>query len=119
MRARLQAAVARRKIGASKAQSALQELTGAIDDNVDMATRSSEGTLLHETKLRSHLAYLAADIDLAYEEPTKAEYQVYEHLDGQAKAGEQRLEAAVAAGRGAGRSSRRAAHGNELQKELD
>ena len=64
MRARLQAAVAHQNIGASKAQSALQELTDAIDANVEMATRSSEGTLLHETKLRSHLAYLAADIDI-------------------------------------------------------
>ena len=59
---------------------------------------SSEGTLLHESKLRSHLAYLAANIDLAYEMPTAAERQVFDDLDHQAQASEQQLKAAVAQG---------------------
>jgi photosystem II stability/assembly factor-like uncharacterized protein len=98
MRSRLQAAVAHHQVSESKAHAALAALEQAINDNVDMATRSSEGTLLHETKLRSHLAYLAADIGLAYQKPTQAEYQVYQHLDQQAQSGEQRLKAAVAQG---------------------
>jgi photosystem II stability/assembly factor-like uncharacterized protein len=101
VRARLQAALAHRKVSAAKARSALSALTRAIDDNVDMATHSSEGTLLHESKLRSHLAYLAADIDLGYVKPTKAEYRVYDHLDRKAVAGERQLKAAMAAGRAA------------------
>ena len=51
-----------------------------------------------ETRLRSHLAYLAADIDLAYMQPTPAQYAVFEHLDAQARAGEQTLRAAIAKG---------------------
>jgi hypothetical protein len=58
---------------------------------------SSEGDSLHETKLRSHLAYLDSDIDLAYARPTPAEYSVFRQLDQEAKAGEQKLDAAMAA----------------------
>ncbi|HET9106143.1 MAG TPA: hypothetical protein VFN79_03025 [Steroidobacteraceae bacterium] len=101
MRERLQAAIAHHKLSAAKAHDALAALTQAIDSNVDMATRSSEGTLLHETKLRSHLAYLAADVGMAYVKPTKAEYRVYEHLDRKAAAGERQLKAAVAEGQAA------------------
>ncbi len=99
MRSRLQAAVAHHQLSKSKAHAALAALDQAINDNVDMAVQSSEGTLLHETKLRSHLAYLAADVGLAYRKPTQAEYQGYQHLDQQARSGEQRLKAAVAQGR--------------------
>jgi hypothetical protein len=55
--------------------------------------------LLHETKLRSHLAYLAADIDLAYEMPTAAEHQVFDDLGREAQSGEQQLKVAIAQGR--------------------
>jgi photosystem II stability/assembly factor-like uncharacterized protein len=66
-------------------------LDSAINGLVQLDLHSSEGSLLHETKLRSHLAYLAAEIDLAYAEPTVAQSQVFDLLDRQAKAGEERL----------------------------
>ncbi len=59
---------------------------------------SSEGSVIHETQLRDHLAYLGANIDLAYEMPTAAEQDVFQDLDRQAQAGEQQLEAAIAQG---------------------
>jgi photosystem II stability/assembly factor-like uncharacterized protein len=97
-RERLEAAVAHHRVSADKAHDALAALEQAINDNVDMATRSSEGTLLYETKLHSHLAYLAADVGLSYLKPTQAEYQVYQYLDQKAHSGEQQLEDAVAQG---------------------
>jgi len=94
----LQSALAQHKLTEAKAHDALAALDQAINDNVDMATQSSEGTLLHETKLHSHLAYLSADIDLSYLKPTQGEYQVYRYLDRKAHAGEQQLKAAVTQG---------------------
>ncbi|HVA56456.1 MAG: glycosyl hydrolase [Gemmatimonadaceae bacterium] len=70
-------------------------LDTAIKGLVQLDLHSSEGSLLHETKLRSHLAYLAADIDLAYAAPTPAQFSVFEDLDQQARAGEERLRAAI------------------------
>ncbi len=61
-----------------------------------MAMKASEGSLLHETKLRDHLAYLAADIDLSYNRPTSEQEAVFRELDQQVKEGTQRLEADVA-----------------------
>ena len=73
-----------------------------------MAMKASEGSLLHETKLRDHLAYLAADIDLSYDRPTPSQEAVFRELDQQAKESRQKLEADVAdadevANTGAGR----------------
>jgi hypothetical protein len=70
---------------------ALPALDSAINGPVQLDLHSSEGSLLHETTLRSHLAYLAAEIDLAYAEPTAAEAAVFDVLARQAKAGEERL----------------------------
>ncbi|MGA7539297.1 MAG: hypothetical protein WBW93_11105 [Steroidobacteraceae bacterium] len=98
MRSRLESALARHKLSEAKAHEALAALDQAINDNVDMATQSSEGTLLHETKLHSHLAYLGGDIDLSYLKPTQGEYQVYQYLEQKAHSSEQRLKAAVAQG---------------------
>ena len=61
-----------------------------------MAMKASEGSLLFETKLRDHLAYLAADIDLSYDRPTAAQESVFSQLDQQTKQGEQKLEADIA-----------------------
>ena len=94
-REKLEAAIREHKLTEAKAGPAIANLTREIDDLVQLGTQSSEGTLLHPTKLRSHLAYLAADIDLAYIKPTAAQYAVFDHLDQQAKAGEQKLEAAI------------------------
>jgi hypothetical protein len=60
-----------------------------------MAMKSSEGSLLYETKLRDHLAYLAADIDLSYDRPTAQQEDVFRELDQQTKDVTQKLEADV------------------------
>ena len=57
---------------------------------------SSEGELLHEAKLRSHLAYLASDVGLAYRKPTAAQYAVFRELQAQASAGIRQLDNAIA-----------------------
>jgi hypothetical protein len=73
-----------------------------------MAMKASEGSLLYETKLRDHLAYLAADIDLSYDQPIAAQEAVFRELDKQAMEGKQKLETdfaeadKVAGGRSAG-----------------
>jgi photosystem II stability/assembly factor-like uncharacterized protein len=79
-----------------KAASALAALNRDIDSVAQMAMKSSEGSLLYETKLRDHLAYLAADIDLAYERPTAAQEAVFRELDQQAKEGQKKLKADIA-----------------------
>ena len=75
---------------------AVTALTADIDSVVQMAMRASEGDLLHTPRLRSHLAYLASDIDLAYARPTPAQEAVFRQLDEQAKEGQRRLEADIA-----------------------
>ncbi len=96
VRDKLQKAVSAR--GATNAQpgAPLAELTRDIDNLAQMEMKASEGSLLHETKLRDHLAYLAADIDVSYDRPTAAQESVFSRLDQQTKQGEQKLEADVA-----------------------
>ncbi|HVB37126.1 MAG TPA: hypothetical protein VND92_01260, partial [Vicinamibacterales bacterium] len=77
------------------AAKAVSDLDAAIDGVVQMDIHASEGSLLHETKLRSHLAYLAADLDLAYAQPTAAQEAVFASLGQEAQAGEQKLQAAI------------------------
>ncbi|HVC17272.1 MAG TPA: hypothetical protein VNE18_08225, partial [Rhodanobacter sp.] len=88
MRDRLAAALAAHKLGATKAHATLAALEAQISKLVQLKIQSSEGSLLHPTRLRSQLAYLAADIDLAYDKPTRAQYQVFDMLDRQAQSGE-------------------------------
>ena len=99
VRQKLEAAVARHRIAADKGHAALAALDEAIGGYVQLDLHSSEGSVIHETELRSHLAYLASNIDLAYEMPSPAEHEVFKDLDQQARAGEQQLEAAIAKGR--------------------
>ncbi|WP_276965931.1 WD40/YVTN/BNR-like repeat-containing protein [Metallibacterium scheffleri] len=98
LRDQLDGAVAAGTLAKARAQPALNALDADIADLVALQIQSSEGSLLHETKLRSHLAYLAADIDLSYDRPTQAEYAVFDHLDRQAQAGERKLHADIAQG---------------------
>jgi photosystem II stability/assembly factor-like uncharacterized protein len=92
-----QALAARDKLQKSgAAKNVVDALTRDIDSVVQMASKSSEGDLLHPTKLRDHLAYLASDIDLSYDRPTAAHYAVFKELDQKAKQGEQKLKADVA-----------------------
>lgn len=99
LRGKLGAAVADHQLDKAKAHAALSALDQTIGSLVQLDIQASEGSLLHETHLRSHLAYLAADIDLAYDKPTPAEYQVFDHLDQQAQSGEKQLGTAIAEGR--------------------
>jgi photosystem II stability/assembly factor-like uncharacterized protein len=92
----LNSAVASHRVTQSQAQPALVALDREIANLVQLENTSSEGTLLHETKLRSHLAYLGAEIDLAYDKPTPAEYAVFDQLNTEAQTGEQRLQTAIA-----------------------
>ncbi len=68
---------------------------GAVRQLVGLDVHSSEGDVLHETKLREHLAFLANELEGAYERPTAAEYATYDELKTQAAAGEARLAALV------------------------
>jgi hypothetical protein len=82
--------------GNPRAGDALSALNRDIGELAQMKMSASEGALLFETKLRDHLAYLAADVDLAYARPTQAHYEVFKMLDAQAKAGQEKLKADVA-----------------------
>jgi hypothetical protein len=95
-RDKLQKAVSTHSVTDAQAAGALAALNRDIDSVAQMAMKSSEGSLLYETKLRDHLAYLAADIDLSYDRPTASHYAVFRELDPRAKEGEQKLEADVA-----------------------
>ena len=94
-RDKLQQAVAAHTVTEAQAGAALAALTRDIDNVAQMAMRGSEGDLLHETKLRDHLAYLAADIDLSYGRPTVAQEAVFRQLDQGAREGQQKLEADI------------------------
>ncbi len=78
-----------------RARKRIAALNDAIDGLVQLDLHSSEGTLLHEALLRSHIAYLAADVDLAYARPTPAQYAVYQALAREAHEGEARLTQAM------------------------
>ncbi len=95
-RDKLQKAVATKTVTDAQAAPVLAALNRDIDTVAAMAMKASEGALLHETKLRDHLAYLAADIDLSYDQPTASQNAVFHELDQQAKEGEQKLKANVA-----------------------
>jgi hypothetical protein len=95
-RDQLNGAVAKHRLSKAQAGSAIAGLDANIGQLVQLNILASEGSLLHETKLRSHLAYLAADIDLAYDRPTAAHMAVFEELNRQAQEGEQKLQAAIA-----------------------
>jgi hypothetical protein len=84
----LDAALAAEPNVPSAKRSALQS---TIAELVQLDIHSSEGDLLHETKVRSHLAFLANGLETAYEKPTAAEYASFDELKAQADAGEARL----------------------------
>ncbi|HEY7981594.1 MAG TPA: hypothetical protein VID19_08905 [Candidatus Eremiobacteraceae bacterium] len=93
----LAAAIARHKSASDSASATLAQLDARIGDLVQLDLHSSEGPLIHEIKLRSRLAYLAADIDLSYGRPTTAQDDVFADLEAKATAGERALEQVVAA----------------------
>jgi hypothetical protein len=68
------------------------ELERVIADLVQFNIHSTEGDVLHETKLRAHLAFLFNELETAYERPTPAEYASYDELKAQADAGVAKLQ---------------------------
>ncbi len=87
---------ARDKLRAAAAEPVLAALDREIGNLVQLNIKSSEASLVFETKLRSHMAYLGGDVGLGYVRPNAAEYAVFEYLDQEAKTGEQKLNAAIA-----------------------
>jgi hypothetical protein len=67
----------------------------AIDELVLLDVHSSEGDVLHETKLREHLAFLANELETAYQQPTAAEYAAFDEFRARALRGETRLTSAL------------------------
>ncbi|MBV8147709.1 MAG: glycosyl hydrolase [Candidatus Eremiobacteraeota bacterium] len=74
-------------------------LDAQIGELVQLNNHSSEGTLLKESKLHDHLAYLNADIDLAWEKPTAAQHDVWKELSATTDAAVARLQATIDQGR--------------------
>ncbi|MGH8373319.1 MAG: glycosyl hydrolase, partial [Gammaproteobacteria bacterium] len=99
LRDQLTDAIGKHTISGQPANDAVAQLTMAINGLVQLDIQASEGDLLHETKLRSHLAYLASDVGLAYEQPTAAQYAVFKELDAEARAGIKQLQGAIADGK--------------------
>ena len=98
LRDKLEAGIRGHHLTETTTHPALADLSREIGDTVQLQIKSSEGTLLHEAKLHSYLAYLAASVELGYVRPTQAQEQVFDTLDQQAKAEEQKLDADIAAG---------------------
>jgi photosystem II stability/assembly factor-like uncharacterized protein len=95
-RDKLQDAVSSHKTSDAQASSVLDALNATIDSVVQMKVRSSEGDTMQEAKLHAHLAYLTADVEVAYARPTAAQYEVFHYLDLQTRGTEQKLEAVTA-----------------------
>jgi hypothetical protein len=72
-------------------QSSVAALNAQIGDLVQLKITSSEGDLLDEAKLHDRLAFLAADVEMAYDRPTAAQYAVFYELAAQATAAEAKL----------------------------
>lgn len=74
------------------------QLDAGIGAVVDVKHRQAdEGALLYESRLRSFIAYLNAEVDTGYVRPTAAEYAVFDKLSADAASAEARLKAAIAA----------------------
>jgi photosystem II stability/assembly factor-like uncharacterized protein len=98
-RDKLDAAIKSHHLTEAQAEKAVSDLNDQIGESVQLKIQSSEGTLLHEAELHSHIAYLAADVDLGYAKPKAAQEEVFEYLDGKARAAEEKLDTAIAAGK--------------------
>jgi len=98
LRRRLAQAVAAHELDAAAARPALDGLDAAVDAVVQRKVRSSEGDVMNEMRLRSFLAYLQSDIGLDYGPPDPAQVAACNRLEGEARRGETRLQAASAAG---------------------
>ena len=89
------AIAARAKVGAGAVSEQLDAAIGAVVDIVHR--QADEGALLYESRLRSFIAYLNAEVDMGYVRPTAAEYAVFEKLSADAASAEAKLKTAIAA----------------------
>ena len=96
-REKLWEAVSKHGLSEAQAANALDALNAAIDSVVQLKIQSSEGAVVYGVKLHALLGYLISDVDFGYTHPTEAHYSVFRDLDQRAKAGEQKLTAAIAA----------------------
>ena len=71
----------------------------AIANLVMLKVHSSEADVLYEVKLREELAFLANEIETAYDRPTAAEYGTYDDINADVTAGLAALQAATASGK--------------------
>ncbi|MDE2460902.1 MAG: glycosyl hydrolase [Gammaproteobacteria bacterium] len=94
-RSALQKAVTNQKISARQAKAALAALDRDIGDLVQLKIQSSEGDIVYEPKLRSHLALLANDIEINFTPLRQVSQQGFAILSAQASAGEARLQADI------------------------
>ena len=67
------------------------EVDSVVNSVVQFKVQSTEGDLLHELRLRDHLAFLMNELDLAYQAPTPAEYAAYDEMRGESDAALNRL----------------------------
>lgn len=96
LRSQLQNAVDRKRLSARQAQTALAALDRDIGGLVQLKIQSSEGDVVYEPKLRSHLALLADDLEINFKPVRQAQEQGYAMLSAQAMAGEVALRADIA-----------------------
>jgi photosystem II stability/assembly factor-like uncharacterized protein len=69
------------------------QVDSVINSVVEFRIQSSEGDLLHELRLRDHLALLMNELDLAYQAPTPAEAAAYDDMRAEADAALNRFKA--------------------------
>jgi hypothetical protein len=67
-----------------------------VSNLIQLDVHSSEGDLLHETKVREQLGFLLNSLEGAFQRPTAAEYQTFADLNALATAGEARLQTVAA-----------------------
>ncbi|MDE2462005.1 MAG: hypothetical protein KGL98_12295, partial [Gammaproteobacteria bacterium] len=87
--------VTNQKISVWQAKPALAALDRDIGGLVQLKIQSSEGDIVYEPKLRSHLALLANDIEINFMPLRQVSQQGFAILSAQASAGEARLQADI------------------------
>jgi hypothetical protein len=95
-RDKLQQAVSSHSAADAQSTSVLAGVSRDMEAVVQLTARGSEWPLLYGTKLRDHLAYLAAEIGMSYGAPTAAQQTVFKQLDQETTQARQKLEADLA-----------------------
>ena len=94
-RSQLQKAIAGKQISAKPAQTVLAALDHDIGRLVQLKIQSSEGDIVYEPKLRSHLALLANDIEINFMPLRQVQQHGFAILSARAKAGESMLQSDI------------------------